>query len=517
MNLILSIVIHTANILGIFTDPFEFEGNYDPIVNPIRQEVFEQVVSREALARNLTDSEVRNLMGSTAPNQQAIDDFRHSLIEQAIDYERNYGPTLGQLVTPELMEAIFKNNRFSNCDFDPILAFLEHYKDQKIFRFLRNNPPELLSLDKPLRDKAAREGKKSDLPILGSMKSLEGGNGFELKQNLAKAVFTKDTIKLAKPEKEVRQALGKLDHDYLKGFFGERADNRDLEAFASPLGQLFFYWMYHSLNLDLISTSPERIEEVNKVKKIFSETLGDASVRAEDLKEKLIAAKTEVLFTQESDALVPEILIKDGLFHPIQYQNDQDGTFVLLRSDVWEPNYKIVPIEGYEGFKKGLMNVILATRKDTGRQFLLAACHGHSTKPEDGRLQISLVMEKYHHLSDGKLQLLIGIDANTKSEEDVKRFQEHLDTLGLMSTQVGPTTIKRRMATAQHSKAGRLAIDQEDYLITLKPDHGGQFQFSHITVGFRQEKGHTNQLLPNKDNLSDHYPVGAVMIPSSNF
>lgn len=36
MNLFLSIVIHTENILDIFTDPFEFEGDYGPEVNPTR-------------------------------------------------------------------------------------------------------------------------------------------------------------------------------------------------------------------------------------------------------------------------------------------------------------------------------------------------------------------------------------------------------------------------------------------------------------------------------------------------
>ena len=46
MSLLIPIVIHTANILGIFTDPFEFEGDYGPEVNPIRQQVFELVVSR---------------------------------------------------------------------------------------------------------------------------------------------------------------------------------------------------------------------------------------------------------------------------------------------------------------------------------------------------------------------------------------------------------------------------------------------------------------------------------------
>ena len=41
------------------------------------------------------------------------------------------------------------------------------------------------------------------------------------------------------------------------------------------------------------------------------------------------------------------------------------------------------------------------------------------------------------------LQLVIGIDANTKSEEDVEDLREHLDDLGLTATSVGPTTIKK--------------------------------------------------------------------------
>ena len=159
------------------------------------------------------------------------------------------------------------------------------------------------------------------------------------------------------------------------------------------------------------------------------------------------------------------------------------------------------------------MNVILATRKDSCQKFLLASCHGHSTKPEDGRLQITLVMEKFHELSDGNLQLFIGTDANTKTEEDVELFEEHLNKLGLIGTQAGPTTIKKRMVTTQHSKAGRFAVDQEDYLITLRPEYGGQFKFNHVTVGFIEEKADINKPLPNIHNPSEHYPVGAVVEP----
>jgi hypothetical protein len=68
------------------------------------------------------------------------------------------------------------------------------------------------------------------------------------------------------------------------------------------------------------------------------------------------------------------------------------------------------------------------------------------------------------------------------------------------------------MVTAQHAKAGRLAVDEEDYLITLKPEKGGRFLLTKETVGFCEEKPDINAALPNVNNLSDHYPVGATLV-----
>lgn len=516
MKLLQQIVIHTANILGIFTDPFEFDGDYGPVINPVRQKVFELVVSPEALANNLSDSQVRELMQDSHANTDEVNEYRNNLIKQAIVQERMYGPKLSQLVTPALAEKIkskqieLQDIGFTSSDLKNILNFIRHYGDQKIFRFLRNAPPALFSLDKPLRDQASKEGRAFDLPILGSTEPLRGSSSFELKANLIEAVFTRETFALTKPQLVLKKSLTDLHNEVLKGFFGETANDKDLEVFCSPAGQVFFYWMYQALNLHLASVDQELIEQINQVKEIFAHTLGDPTARANGLKDKLVASNSGVLFTQESDAITPQMLTNDGLFLPVDRQNPLDGTFVFLRSDLWEPDYEIVPIEDYEGFEKGVLNVILATRKDSNEKFLLASCHGHSTRPADGRLQISLVMDKFHQLSDGNLQLLIGIDANTKSEADVQLFNAHLETLGLTATQAGPTTIKKRMVTAQHSKAGRMAIDQEDYLITLKPENGGRFQFTHLSVGFKEESPDIHRCLPNVDNPSDHYPVGAI-------
>ncbi len=379
---------------------------------------------------------------------------------------------------------------------------------------MRNTPTGLLHVDKALKDQAAREGRAFDLPILGSTGILKGKNGFELKKNLMNAIFIEETFSLTTPQNVLQHSLNGLNTNYLKEFLGETAVNDDLDMFTSPAGQVFFFWMYQALDLHLISGVDEDfINQVNKVKKVFADTLGDPLARAEAFRDKLIVSDSGVVFTQESDALVPQILTSEGLFLPVENQNPHDGTFVFLRSDLWEPDYQVIPVQEYQ--ENGCMNVVIATRKGSGQKFLLAACHGHSTKSEDGRRQISLVMEIFQKKAKHEnLQLLVGTDANTKTHKDVQLFREHLDALGLMATDVGPTTVKRRMVTVQHAKAGRFAVDQEDYLITLKSENGGQFEFSQVTVGFKEEDVDINKPLPNIDNPSDHYPVGATMSPS---
>lgn len=516
MNLVIYLVVFTANILGIFNDPFEFEGDYGHEINPTRQAVFELVVSKEALAKNLSSQQIKDLLQNNNATQSEIEEAKSLLINKAIVQDAQHGPVLSELVPPELISLLQEKQKtlpsFSEQDLEEILTFINRYGNKRVFRFLRNNPPELLKLDKALRDKSSQEGKDFDIPILSSTAILTGNNGLELKQNLFNSLFTEETLSLTKPKNSVKLALAQLNTNFLKDYFGENAATEDLQLLSSPAGQTFFFWLYHSLNLHLISQDPDLIDRVNFVKKQFAQILGNSKNRAEIFKEKILKANAGVLFTQESDALIPSLLTQDGSFLPIQGQNPSDGTFVFLRSDLWEPSYEIVPLAGYEGYKEGKVSLILATRKGSGDKFLLASGHGHSTKAEDGRLQITLIVDQFHKLQKHypQLQLLIGIDANTKSDEDVKLFKEHLKALGLIATDVGPTTIKQRMVTSQNSKSGRFAIDEEDYVITLKD---GLFVFANPTIGFKEEKPDLDRPLPNLDNQSDHYPVGVQLIP----
>ncbi len=523
MTIIPFLIIHTSNVLGSFNDPFEFDGDYGPEVNPTRQKVFELVVSKEALTKNLTDPQIRQVIDLADADESTLKRYRQLLLTQAKEEDQTHGPRLSELVTAELLNELAQKQAelqevgFNRLELEEIMAFVNKYGDKKVFSFLRHNPSELLSLDKILRDHASREGTTFNLPILSSTQVLKGQNAEELKSNLLQTLFNVETLSLTKQEAMVRKSLNQLDKDFLKQFFGEEANNEDLQIFCTPAGQVFFYWLYQALNLQLISAEQQLIDQINKVKQIFATTLGDAQVRANLLKEKLTAADTGVLFTQESDTFVPAVLLDEGLFLPVDKQNPKDGTFVFLRSDLWESNYEVIAIENYEGFAKGRLNVVLATSKQTGEKFLLASCHGNSTRPEDGRLQITLIMQKFEELAqqpeNAGLQLLIGTDANTKTDEDVHALRLHLDALGLVATGVGPTTIKKRMVTVQHAKVGRFAIDEEDYLITLKPEKGGRFNLTHPTVGFSAEKPDLNMALPNVDNPSDHYPVGATLSP----
>ncbi len=510
----LGFVVHTANILGIFDDPFEFDGDYGPEINHIRQQVFDLVVSKAALAKNLTNIQVEQLMSNEGAQQDIIS-YQNTLVTKAIQEDLNHGPTLSELVTPSLIELLMSKQKtisgFSQKNLVDILHFVIKYGDQNVFNFLRNNPPNLLALDKILRDNAARGNSDFNMPILGSSEKLQGKNSISLQENLMNAVFTHEVFNLTKSEESLRKAIDNLDTNFLKNFFNDATSNQELYVFCTPAGQVFFYWLYQSLNLNLISQHPGLIEQVNQVKSTFTRTLGNPIARAQILKTRLIEADSKVLFTQESDKYVPLALLENQLFLPIDKQNFKDGTLIFLRSDFWQPDYEIVPVDNYDGYTEGRLTLVLARQKSTNQLFLLAAGHGHSTKSEDGRYQIREIVKKLGELSllkNEEIKLIIGIDANTKTINDVQMFRDLLEKLNLVGTSVGPTTIKKRMVSAQHAKIGKFAVDEEDYLIVRKD----QFSCIQPTLGFSETKPDINNPLPNYNNQSDHYAVGAFII-----
>lgn len=510
-----SIIAHSCNILGTLNDPFEFNGDYGPEINPIREKLFALLISREAQIKNLTDEQIQHLIDKESAPIQEIQAYRDTLLADAVQSDRFRGPLLSELFSSDI-ELTLRNKQillekagFTFRHLEQILCFMSCNADTKAFYFLKNAPPEFLGFDKSIQDTASGEGHPFTLPIVGSTQALIGKNCQELQQVLLEKLFTEKTLSLAKPEQWLRDCL-------------ENNQESTLHLLCSAPGQLFFYWLYQSLHLSLISSPENIVDEVNKVKALFASTLGNAQLRALALKEKLLNAHSSVIFVQECDTIFPRALLQNGieknLFLPIDRQNPV-GSIVFLRSDVWQSDYQSLPLETYAGYKKGRISLVLATHKQTGEKFLLASAHGNSTNPADGRLQITLIKQQYDKLlllpENSDLQLLIGIDANTKSDEDVSALRAHLDTLGLVATNTGPTTIKQRMVTAQHTKACRYAIDEEDYIITLKTEHGGKYLLTCPTVGFSEDKADSSVPLPNINNPSDHYPVGATLVQNN--
>ena len=516
MGFFFVLIVYTCNVLSLFNNPFEFDGDYGSEINSIRQQIFEKIIPREALVTNLTDFEIKQIMEKEGVTSTDMEIYRENLILQAIIEDNQHGPTLGELVSTELINDLKheqnKFQNFSNAEMQDIMKFVEKYKNIFVFRFLHKIPSEFLSLDKVLSDKTAQKGSKFSLPTVTSTTKLKGKTSYELKNNLLRSTYNEETFSLTKTKETLKNSLEKFDEELLCELLGSEAKIEDFDFFCSASGQVFLYWLYHSMNLHLISQDQQMIDDVNLVKERFIQTLGNPKHRAETLKNKLMETNASVLFVQESDFFTCQELVENGLFLPVYEQNPRDGCFVFLRSNCWEPSYEMLSIDGYDGFQKGKLNLILATLY-TGEKFLLSSAHGNSIHAEDGRLQIYLIMKEFNRIKQERgydnLQLIIGMDANTKTEKDVNAFRDYLDKLGLVGTNVGPTTVKKRMVSVQHTKVGKLSVDEEDYLITLKNESGGKYSLTDLTIGFNSESANLDRMLPNIDNLSDHYPVGA--------
>lgn len=495
MNWMLILVVATANILGSFNDPFEFDGDYGPSMNPTRERVFELLISQEMRWKNATTEEVLKQIGAEVTTPENLQSTRASLIEQGREHDLQHGPTWSELVTPELLATIRQlqidmgTPLFTADDVANFESYVQQHGDEKVFPQMRAGSSSFLKYDKWLKDQAARAGKTFDLPILSSSAPLVGQDPDSLKRNLLMKLFTNENLQLSEPMIVFPEAP---------------------KTFISQAGQLLYYWTYQALNLHLVGQDPTLIQDINQVKEEFAKNLGNPEARVELFKTQLMHRDIGLLFTQESDRLTQDALQKADAYQLVDGQNRSDGTLVFLRNDVWT-NPEALTLDQYPGFAKGRVNLVLATHLQSGVPFILASAHGNSTNPEDGRNQISAIVEKFQQIKASRglenLQLLIGIDANTKSEEDVQALHEHLNTLGLVGTSVGPTTIKRRMVTVQQEKTYRMAVDEEDYIITLDPAHGALFTLDQAHVGFNDAAPDLNQPLPNINNPSDHYPV----------
>jgi hypothetical protein len=169
-----------------------------------------------------------------------------SLIEESCE-KKETDITFSQLFTPELVKELKSrqkelfNKGFSSLDLKYILYFIDRYKDESVYVFLKDHSLDFLHLSQSL-----------DLPVL------EGDNCPALKKSLMQHIFTKETLALTKHPSEIHQFIEHLDKDFSKKILGKNAKNQDLEIFSSPSGQLSFYWMRKAFELHLTSVNPHK-------------------------------------------------------------------------------------------------------------------------------------------------------------------------------------------------------------------------------------------------------------------
>ncbi len=112
------------------------------------------------------------------------------------------------------------------------------------------------------------------------------------------------------------------------------------------------------------------VSEINVAKEVFANTLGNPIERASLFRDKLIAANTSIVFTKRvfhcSAVAKPR-----RTFSFCGGSSIGDGTYVFLRGDEWEPSYQVIAVDDYEGYSRGRLNVILATKKRQVKNFFL--------------------------------------------------------------------------------------------------------------------------------------------------
>jgi len=495
-----------ANTLKANENPYEFNGELDARSNAIRTDVWNRIVCFSNYYKNVPEGtkDVFNHSGNGVDSEVN----KAELAKAAKAKEKTYGPTFSELVNEQFVQTLKECFPNDEAAIDQLKALADKFKDVHVFGFFHNSPIKI-AFDKIIND-GLGDNTLETPPILSSthrMHEVEIEALKELCQYMAAIPAEMVNEKLSQKKlAEIEGGLNKYDQTKLQEYLGDTATKADLEIFCTPFGQKLFYMLYHWHHRALVQ---DMIPEVNKLNEAFKNTLADPVARANTYVSNIQENRFGVVMIQE----ISQPLI-DGLsenFWPIGKQTEgTEGmdSVVFLHKKLWKENYEVISFETYKDKKKITMVV---AESITGEFFAFAACHGDSQKAEDGREQLTHVMDAFWKLKEKHpgIQLVLSTDANTKKKDEVAAFTDHATSLNFDCTDSVPTCFKQRMDTTQ-PKSGTLDSSACDFLLTASAKAGGIWELARQRVGYKETQ-ENNSLLPNLAYPSDHFPRSATL------
>lgn len=371
------------------------------------------------------------------------------------------------------------------------------------------------------------KGEKSE-PVMETVE-VDGQQVTRQKMELKTRVIMKENKSSNKfgPEKVKEIIRKQIELSLLTDGSGAPVDPTELDFFSSPCGQLVLFWLSNATDL-VMANETVTMTEVNDGKKELKKLMDPKKAAAKFAKD-LAAQDVGVLMTQEcSETFLKALTRKATIFERIfgTYKRfvpaaakgtgatSEPQTNIFLRPDMWESwqtvEHRHFDTDKTKNYKFGL---VLAFAKKTLDPFLFASIHGDAGtgKSMDAREKIVEAVEQFLYYRENgypDLELILGMDSNSKTDEDNLLLNEILSGYGLFATDCGVTNSKTRGHTAQMEKGGKVVKTPGDGFVTSPMRH---YRVSKTYLGGKHERIAKDLDLPNRVYSSDHLPVRIVV------
>jgi hypothetical protein len=494
--------VFTLNFLGIWSDPFEFKGKYGKdIIDNTKKEVNDVLIGKApAGKKGITDADIQS--------------------------DLNYGPTLTELMPPQLWQHIAALAQKNGLDMQRIGSaqqFITKYGPAKLFYYFRNCHEALLGLDLKLREKAQNSGATFDFPIVSSPAEIDENIDNAL-TNLADRLFTqeardcavgfeKENVKWADNLPKARDKI-RNNYQYAQEAFRRCAgtipgtDRTDVTNFlASKEGELVFYFLYQAMNLRLIHSVPGLPKRVNQAKAEFTTSSGDIMKRAEFFANKYAEENAGIVCVQECNAHLINAM-RDRGFVSTEYVRNKSGGYekrssvgavIFLNAKIFKRDYQDISYSAKD--KQHKSTAIVAELLHSSKKVFINSFHGSSSTSSEATTWIREAHDQYKK-SSADIFVSAG-DTNANDQAEINAVYTLADQLKCVGTNLGNTTAKEREITPQ-PKVGILNKSQKDIIIT-------NAKIEKQTLDFKEHQMEEGRCLPDGESRSDHLTGGAVL------